>query len=109
LLSIFSSFKTLALPALKVVGSYLTTNKDQILKPLLGAVGTLGAKSLTEDIPALINKIASRNRHTPEIDSKIMEDPKYKEILQNIQTPSPIPVSNIIGSGFRNKKKGSGL
>jgi len=76
---------------------------------LLGAVATLGTKALTEGIPALINKIASRNRHTLEIDSKIMEDPKYKKILQNIKTPQRIPVSNIILGRFHKKQKGLGL
>src|SRR6266568_3273723 len=103
--SIFNSIK----PALRGVGSYISTNKDQILKPLLGAVGTLGAKALTEGLPALISRIASKNKNKllsappPEVDLKILEDPVYKKILQNMtnpMTPNGIPVSNIIGSGI---------
>jgi len=61
--SIFNSIKSSAIPALREVGSYISTNKDQILKPLLGAVGTLGAKALTEGLPALISRIASKNKN----------------------------------------------
>jgi len=93
------------MPALKGVGSYLLTNKDQILKPLLGAVGTLGAKALTEGIPALINRIAKRNKLEsavpPEVDPTILDDPILKKLLKDMATP--IPVSNIIGS--ENKKR----
>src|SRR6266581_1404802 len=108
--SIFNSIK----PALRGVGSYISTNKDQILKPLLGAVGTLGARALTEGLPALINKIASKNKNKllsappPEVDLKILEDPVYKKILQNMtnpMNPNGIPVSNIIGSGIKKFKK----
>ena len=114
--SIFNSIKSSAIPALRGVGSYISTNKDQILKPLLGAVGTLGAKALTEGIPALINKIASKNRNKllsappPEVDLKILEDPVYKKILQNMAQTVPIPVSNIIGSAYTPAhKRGSGI
>src|SRR6266496_36488 len=107
--SIFNSIK----PALRGVGSYISTNKDQILKPLLGAVGTLGAKALTEGLPALINKIASKNKNKllsapPEVDLKILEDPVYRKILQNMTVPiapKGIPVSNIMGSGIKKFKK----
>ena len=115
LTSIFNSIK----PSLKGIGSYLSTNKDQILKPLLGAVGTLGAKALTEGLPALITKIANRNKNKilserpppPDVDLKILDDPVYKKIIQNMQSnmsnETMMPVSNIIGSGH--KKRGSGI
>src|SRR6266496_441757 len=110
--SIFNSIKSSAIPALRGVGSYISTNKDQILKSLLGAVGTLGAKALTEGIPALISKIASKNKllraPPPEVDLKILEDPIYKKILQDMTPPNPMPVSNIVGSGMK-KKRGSGI
>ena len=108
--SIFNSIKSSVMPSvmptLRGVGSYLSTNKDQIIKPLLGAVGTLGAKALTEGVPALINKIQNRNKNkllenklsapAPEVDLKTLDDPKYKELLRDIMTPT-VPVSNIIG------------
>jgi len=99
------------MPTFRGVGSYLSTNKDQILKPLIGAVGTLGTKSLTEGIPALINRIATKNKNKlvsavyPEVDPAILKDPIYKKLLKNMTTP--IPVSNIIGSGNKKKLLGS--
>jgi len=60
--SIFNSLKSSVVPAFKSVGSYLSTNKDLMLKPLLGAVGSLGAKALTE-LPTLLNKIVNRNKN----------------------------------------------
>ena len=77
--------------SLKNVGSYIMNNKDLIAKPILGAVGSLGAMALTTGIPALINHI--KNRHKTQINQK---DPKYKEILQNL-----MPTTNIIGSGIK--------
>jgi len=95
------------MPARKGVCSYLSANNDQILKPLLGAVGTLGAKALTEIIPALIKKIANKNKLLSavpsEVDPAILDDPIYNKLLKDMTTP--IPVSNIIGGG---NKKGSG-
>ena len=103
---IFNSIKSSVMPTLRGVGSYLSTNKDQILKPLLGAAGTLGAKALAEGVPALINKIQNRNKNklfenklsapAPEVDLKTLDDPKYKELLGDIIAPT-VPVSNIIG------------
>ena len=78
--------------ALKNIGSYVVSNKDLIAKPLLGAVGSLGATALTAGVPALINHIRNRNKQKT-------EDPKYQEILQGIMTPQP--VTNIIGSGIK--------
>jgi hypothetical protein len=119
--SIFNSIKSSALPALtqslRGVGTYISNNKDQIFKPLLGAVGTLGAKALTEGLPVMINRIANRNRivnrnkllNAPVVDYADIKDEKYKEILANIMAPEQsIPVSNIIGSGIK-KRRGSGL
>lgn len=74
---------------LKNVGSYIADNKDLIAKPLLGAVGSLGATALTAGIPALISHIRNRNK-------KQTENPKYEEILQGFMTPP-----NIIGGGIK--------
>ena len=93
---------TPALKGLKSVGSYLTENRDLIAKPILGAIGTLGATALTASLPAIIHHIAKRNKKHPvrEVSEVVM--PKYKEILENIMnTPSVNPVTNIIGSGLK--------
>jgi len=105
-LAIFNGIKSSAIPTLRGVGSYLSTNKDQLLKPLIGAVGTLGAKALMEGIPALINKIANKNKLVsaapPEVDPAILEYPIYNKLLKNMTTL--IQVSNIIGSGVKKFK-----
>ena len=116
--SIFNSNKSSVVPGIKEIGSYISTNKDQLFKPVMGAFGTLGAKALTEGVPALINKIASRNKNQilnvplSEIDHKIIDDPKYKEILENIMAPPPqtvpVPVPNIIGSRIK-IRRGAGI
>ena len=88
--------------ALRSIGSYISTNKDLIAKPLLGAVGSLAATGLTAGVPALIRHIA-RGR----TESKVtVDDPKYKELLQSlapsaVQSLQHTPVTNIIGSGVR--------
>src|SRR5271157_573655 len=72
------------------VGTYMVNNKDLIAKPLLSAVGSLGALGLTTGVPAIINHIMSRKQNqnltkapqTP----KIPDDPKYKEILDSLMT-----------------------
>ena len=65
-----------------------------------------------EGIPALISRIASKNKllraPLPEVDLKILEDLIYKKILQDMTPPNPMPVSNIVGSGMK-KKRGSGI
>jgi hypothetical protein len=76
----------------KSIGSYVAANKDLIAKPVLGAVGSLAATGLTLGVPALINHIRNRNK-------KHVDDPKYREILQNLMTPQP--VTNIIGGGIK--------
>jgi hypothetical protein len=90
----------------KNIGSYVSTNKDLIAKPMLGAIGSLAATGLTAGVPALISHISKRNR--------LQADPKYKEILENIMSPSQAtavsPVTNIIGSGVRKvRRRGSGI
>lgn len=78
--------------ALKNIGSYVASNKDLIAKPLLGAMGSLGATALTAGVPALISHIRNRNKKQP-------EDLKYQEILEGLMTPQP--VTNIIGRGIK--------
>src|SRR5271170_6133702 len=106
--SAFNSLKATVAPAFRSICSYVSKNRDLIAKPLLGAVGSLAAKGLSEGVPALISHIANRNRSRGS-ETKILDDPKYKEILQSMMmTPSQTtPVSNIIGSGIR--RRGAGI
>ena len=60
--SIFNSFSTSVVPAVRNVGSYVAQNKDLIAKPVLGAISSLAAKGLSAGVPALISHIANRNR-----------------------------------------------
>jgi hypothetical protein len=107
-----NAFKSSAGTVFKSIGSYLSKNKDLIAKPILGAVGSLGAAALTAGVPAAIAAIqAIRNKkqqspaQSPAQSSvPIPENVKYKEILKNIldaQPPSMVPVTNIIGSGIK--------
>jgi hypothetical protein len=108
-----NAFKSSAGTVFKSIGSYLSKNKDLIAKPILGAVGSLGAAALTAGIPAAITAIqAIRNKKQLPSQSSaqspvpmpIPENVKYKEILKNIldaQSPSMVPVTNIIGSGIK--------
>src|SRR5271155_3583488 len=96
------------------IGSYIGTNKDLIAKPLLSAVGSLGALGLTSGVPALINHIMSK-KNSKQQTPNIPDDPKYKEILESLATSSAspaavqsTPVTNLIGSGSA-IKWGSGI
>ena len=104
--SVFNSLKATVAPAFRSIGSYISKNRDLLAKPLLGAIGSLAAKGLSEGVPALINHIANRNRSS---ETKMPDDPKYKEILQSmmITPPQTTPVTNIIGSGIR--RRGAGI
>jgi hypothetical protein len=116
--SIFNNFRTSVAPAIRNVASYVVQNKDLIAKPVLGAIGSLAAKGLSDGVPALISHIANRNRsrgskpqemHVSQA-TQVLDDPKYKEILQNIMTQTQsTPVSNIIGSGICSARRGSGI
>ena len=47
---------------LKGIGSYIAQNKDLIAKPMLVAVGEIGALALTEGGKALIRKLAQSKK-----------------------------------------------
>ena len=105
--SIFNSVKASAMPVLQSVSN----NRDLIVKPILGALGSLAATGLTAGVPAILNHIASRNKNRQlKAEPEIPNDPKYKEILQSIlaSTPQERPVTNIIGSGTR-RRRGAGI
>ena len=109
--SVFNSLKSSLAPAFfRTVSSYVSTNRDLIAKPVLGAIGSLAATGLTAGVPALLSHLANRNKnHTS---PRLPDDPKYKEILQTLlaEPASGPPVSNIIGSGTKDRKhRGAGI
>ena len=75
--SIFNSIKSnigsTVTPTLRNIASYISTNKDLITKPVLGAIGSLAATGLTTGVPTLLGHIPSRN--ISEMDGKSKELP----------------------------------
>ena len=74
------------------VGSYILENKDLIAKPLLGAVGNIGAIALTEGSKWALNKLI--NNRT---DAKVVVqgsvpklDEKSKQIIEELKRGSGI-------------------
>ena len=68
---------------MKGIGSYVFQNKDLIAKPMLSAVGEVGALALTEGSKALIKKLSS-NKKEEELDSN------SKQILDRLVSGSGI-------------------
>ena len=68
---------------LKGIGSYVYNNKDLIAKPMLGAVGEIGALALTEGTKAIIRK-ATAEKRGPHI------DPELQQFLENLRVGSGI-------------------
>src|SRR5579863_7298245 len=93
-----------AASAFKNFTSYIGTNKDLIAKPMLSAVGSLGALGLTAGVPALLNHIINKGSKRKQQTPNIPADLKYKEILDSLTTATAQaaqapPVTNLIGSG----------
>jgi len=93
--NIFNSLKSAAIPFLKSTGSYISTNKDLIAKPLLGALGSAAASGITVGTNSLLNYIKNRNNNTPTVDKL---DAKGLEILNSIlaapMNENRLPTSN---------------
>jgi len=67
------------------IGSYILENKDLIAKPLLGAVGNIGAMALTEGSKFLLNKLANNSKNkSPQLDGK------SKQIIEELKRGSGI-------------------
>src|SRR5579863_5348405 len=102
-----------AASAFKNFTSYIGTNKDLIAKPMLSAVGSLGALGLTAGVPALINHIITKgSKRKQQQTPNIPADSKYKEILDSLTTAAAQapPVTNLIRSGLGSAiKRGSGI
>ena len=71
------------------IGSYILENKDLIAKPLLGAVGNIGAMALTEGSKFLLNKLvnSSQKNTTP---PSVHLDEKSKQIIEELKRGSGI-------------------
>ena len=61
---------------LKGIGSYVYQNKDLIAKPMLGAVGDIGALAMVEATKALIRKATAKRK-----------DPESEQIIQSLLVP----------------------
>ena len=108
--SIFNSIR----PTLKNVGSFIKENKDLIAKPILGAVGQIAATGISKGIPTLLSTIMNRKKQQQQqqLPAPALTK-KSEEILNAIlsrEAPNEImPTTNIIGSGYKKSKFGSGL
>ena len=67
------------------IGSYILQNKDLIAKPLLGAVGNIGAMALTEGSKFLLNKLVK-----PKTEAVPQLDEKSKQIIEGLKRGSGI-------------------
>src|SRR5271163_109021 len=105
--NIFNSIR----PTLKNVGSFIKENKDLIAKPILGAVGQLAATGISKGVPTLLSTIMNRKKQQQLPATALTK--KSEEILNAIlsrEAPNDIiPTTNIIGSGYKKRKSGSGL
>ena len=63
------------------IGSTILENKDLMAKPLLGAVGNIGAMALTEGSKILLNKLV----HSSTKDNKIMSKAKPELSKKSMQ------------------------
>jgi hypothetical protein len=69
-------------------GSYILENKDLIAKPLLSAVGNIGAMALTEGSKYLLNRLVNKkNTSTP---PSTQLDEKSKQIIEELKRGSGI-------------------
>ena len=73
---------------LKGIGSYIYQNKDLIARPMLGAMGDIGALAMTEAAKALIRKMTAE-KHKGQLDQE------SKQILDSLKVPQ------ISGSGLK--------
>ena len=57
---------------LKGVGSYISQNKDLIAKPMLGAVGEIGALAMVEGSKALIRRM-TKEQNNSQLDAEAQQ------------------------------------
>jgi hypothetical protein len=70
-------------------GSYILENKDLIAKPLLSAVGNIGAMALTEGSKYLLNKLANSSAKNTTSPSAHLDE-KSKQIIEELKRGSGI-------------------
>ena len=68
---------------LKGVGSYISQNKDLITKPMLGAVGEIGALAMVEGSKALMRKMTKEK-------NKSQLDAESQQIIESLKFGSGI-------------------
>src|SRR5258708_2025800 len=111
-------FKTIK-PAFNSFGTFIKQNKDQLLKPIIGAVGDLAATGISKGIPTLLSHIINRRKqkqvsNLQEQQPPPVVDKKVNEILNSIlsrevtdirssipTTREEVPTTNIIGDGIQ--------
>src|SRR5580692_11188746 len=72
-------------------GSYILENKDLIAKPLLSAVGNIGAMAVTEGNKYLFNKLVNGSKKiTPTAENTPHLDEKSKQIIEELKRGSGI-------------------
>ena len=92
--SLSSMFKA-AMPTIRNIGSYVAQNKDELAKPLLGAVGNLAATGLELAGKKALKRLLGQDQKVQQLDHK------SRDILQSLTNVDPIPVTNIMsGSGI---------
>lgn len=101
-----AGFVDTMMSTLRNVGSYVAENKDLIAKPMLGALGNVGALALTEGAKAVINKL--QNASTSRNNKGLKLSREAQDILEKLMNPpvlinkSSHPNTNVIGSGIKN-------
>src|SRR5882757_4715701 len=128
--NIYNSIK----PTLNNFGSFIKQNKDLLIKPVRGAVGSLAATGISKGVPTVLSHIMNRRQQRlqeqvppPKLDEKSNEIlnaiiSRERSPIKNIDMESykdvelRIPTTNIIGDGLNKKKRsytrktcGSGL
>ena len=71
-------------------GSYILENKDLIAKPLLSAVGNIGAMALTEGSKFLLNKLSKKSTPIAAPPPVVQLDEKSKQIIEELKRGSGI-------------------
>jgi len=87
------------------VGSYILENKDLIAKPLLGAVGNIGALALTEGsrwaVNKLMNSALQANSRADAAAPVPKLDEKSKQIIEELKRGNRQASPHQVGMGIK--------